>query len=133
MSTLEKDKLVWVDRDKLEGYLRKHHVPETTRLLAQKIANMCFERKVEAAILFLATCTVMKNVKLSCYMPIYKEMSLFEQGGYIFEEIEGCIPLDPREIKNIRTIKEKELLFTIKDFAISTGFWREEYGIVALS
>lgn len=133
MSTLEKDTLVWVSRDKLNGYLIKHHVPEATRTLALKIANMSFEHHAEAVILFLDNSTVLKNVKITCYMPIYKEMGILEKDGYAYEEVDGCISLPALAIENIRTITNEDLLFTVKDAATKLGYWREEYGIVALS
>jgi hypothetical protein len=133
MATLEKGKLVWVDRDKIDSYLKEHHVPPDTRTSAQNIVNMCFEHNADAVVLFMDESTAIKNVKVSCYMPIYKEIGILEQSGYTYNDVDGCIFLDALAIENIRTITSNELLFTVKDTAIRAGYWREEYGIVALS
>jgi len=133
MATLERGKLVWVLRGDLADYLEDKHVPEVTKSLVKKVSAVCFERQAEAVVLFLDESVNLKNVKLSCYLPIYKEVSIFEQGGYTYEEIDGCISLfPPLFIKNIRTITSEKLLFAVKDMAIRSGYWREEYGIVAL-
>jgi len=137
MSTLEKGTLVWVTRDRLDKYLMENHVPEDTQSLTREIVNIAFDREAEAVFLFFDNSTTLKNVKLSCYLPVYKDMSIFEQGSYTYGDVDGCIYLPPLEIPDIRTFEEtaknKELLFTVKDLAVRAGYWREEYGIVALS
>jgi len=125
-----KDKLVWVSRNELDSYLKTHHVSDTPRLAVEKIAKYCFAKDVEAVIIFIDG--DLGTIKPTCYMPIYVDISVYEKGGYTFEDIEGCIYLDPMFI-DIRNTTDEQLLFAVKDTAVKAGYWRDDFGIVVLN
>jgi len=125
-----KDKLVWIPRNELDYYLKKHHISDIPRLAVEKIAEYCFTRGVEAVVIFMDS--DLGIIKPTCYMPIYLNTGVYEEGGYTFEDIEGCIYLDPMFIPNIRTTTDEQLLYSAKDTAVKAGYWRDDFGIVVL-
>jgi hypothetical protein len=120
---LEKGKLVSINRDELDFYLREL-LCDIDRLSLESVANYCFDRKAAAVLEFVKV----ENGNHRCigYMSVFDDKNLLKQNIDSFNTIDQSMYLGSFAVENIDELGDKELLSALKKRASRLAFWKEE-------